>query len=346
MFRVAVLSRWHPHESRYTPELLAAPDCQVSCVWDIEEERGRAWAKEIHVPFVKDLEQIWRDAQVDGVVVTAPTTMHKEIILAAANAGKHVFVEKSLALTAKDAQDIQKAIESNSVVFTIAYIRCTTGPFMFAKTVKDSGILGDITMVRVRNGHNQGLNGVLPDYWFDPAQTGGGAMTDLGCHQMYLLDWMFGTPSTVNAMYSYYTSRAVEDSGVVTALYNDGKTLAIMDSSFTTYYSPYTFELYGTQGTLLVRLDQNGVEVHLPKDAQPWFAAKYEGCVSKEIFGDRARYFVDGKALPDAPSPLRSWIDACTKGAPVLFDINSAVRLAGMVECANIAHRTEQQCRF
>ena len=57
MFRVAVLSRWHPHESRYTPELLAAPDCQVSCVWDIEEERGRAWAKEIHVPFVKDLEQ-------------------------------------------------------------------------------------------------------------------------------------------------------------------------------------------------------------------------------------------------------------------------------------------------
>ena len=140
-------------------------------------------------------------------------------------------------MTAKDAQDIQKAIESNSVVFTIAYIRCTTGPFMFAKTVKDSGILGDITMVRVRNGHNQGLNGVLPDYWFDPAQTGGGAMTDLGCHQMYLLDWMFGTPSTVNAMYSYYTSHVVEDSGVATALYNDGKTLAIMDSSFTTYYS-------------------------------------------------------------------------------------------------------------
>lgn len=110
MFHVAVLSRWHPHETRYTPELLAAPDCQVECVWDENPERGRAWAQEIQVPFVGELQQIWENPQIDGVVITAPTVMHKEIIIAAARAGKHVFVEKSLALSYADALEIKKAI--------------------------------------------------------------------------------------------------------------------------------------------------------------------------------------------------------------------------------------------
>lgn len=347
MFHVAVLSRWHPHETRYTPELLAAPDCQVDCVWDENPERGRAWAQEIQVPFVGELQQIWENPQIDGVVITAPTVMHKEIIIAAARAGKHVFVEKSLALSYADALEIKKAIEENHVTFTIAYIRCTTGPFMFAKKILDSGLLGTVTTVRVRNGHNQALNGILPLYWFDPAQTGGGAMTDLGCHQMYLLDWLLGEPSELCSTFGNYTGHVVEDSGVCTALYNQGKTVAIMDSSFTTFFSPYTFELYGTEGTVLVRIDQPGVEVHLPKEKKPWFVETLpQEAVTVREYGDRRCYQVSSAALPDDPSPLRSWVDACTKGVPVKFGIDSAVRLTHVIEGANEAYQTGKVYRF
>lgn len=346
MFSVAVLSRWHPHEQRYTPELLASPDCRVACVWDENPQRGKAWSEEINVPFVADLKDIWADASIDGVVVTAPTAMHKDIIIAAANAGKHVFVEKSLALTYQDALEIKEAIERNHVTFTIAYIRCTTGQFMFAKKVMDSGLLGDVTTVRVRNGHNFGYEGKFEDYWFDPAQTGGGAMTDLGCHQMYLLDWLFGEPQELNATYSFYLHRQVEDTGACTALYNGGKTLAIMDSSFTTFYSPYTFELYGTKGTLLVRIDRPGVEVFLPNDVEPWFLKEFGDAVEVRRDNDRTAYTVSNSALPDAPSPLRSWVNACTKGAAVQFGIDSAVRLTHVVEAANESYRTGKKYRF
>lgn len=346
MFSVAVLSRWHPHEQRYTPELLASPDCRVACVWDENPQRGKAWSEEINVPFVADLKDILADASIDGVVVTAPTAMHKDIIIAAANAGKHVFVEKSLALTYQDALEIKEAIERNHVTFTIAYIRCTTGQFMFAKKVMDSGLLGDVTTVRVRNGHNQGLNGMLPEYWFDPAQTGGGAMTDLGCHQMYLLDWLFGEPQELNATYAFYKKHQVDDSGACTALYNGGKTLAIMDSSFTTFYSPYTFELYGTKGTLLVRIDRPGVEVFLPDDVEPWFLKEFGDAVEVRHEGDRTAYTVFNSVLPDDPSPLRSWVNACTKGDTVRFGIDSAVRLTHVVEAANESYRTGKKYRF
>lgn len=112
--------------THYTPELLASSDCRVACVWDEVKECGEAWAKEISVPYVADLNEILGNKEIDGVVITAPTTMHKEIIIAAANAGKHVFVEKSLALSYQDALEIQEAIERNHVIFSIAYIRCTS----------------------------------------------------------------------------------------------------------------------------------------------------------------------------------------------------------------------------
>lgn len=346
MFTVAVLSRWHAHEARYTPELLASSDCCVACVWDEVKERGEAWAQEISVPYVADLNEILGNKEIDGVVITAPTTMHKEIIIAAANAGKHVFVEKSLALSYQDALEIQEAIERNHVIFSIAYIRCTTGAFIFAKKVMESGLLGTVTTARIRNGHNQALNGILPEYWFDPAQTGGGAMTDLGCHQMYLMDWLFGEPEQICSTYGNFTGHRVEDSGVCTALYNEGKTVAIMDSSFTTFFSPYTFELYGTEGTVLIRIDQPGVEVHLPKGKTPWFVETFGDAVTVKTYGDRECYLISNRAMPDEPSPLRSWVDACTKGVPVKFGIESAVRLTHVVEGANTAFTTGKAYHF
>ena len=210
----------------------------------------------------------------------------------------------------------------------------------------DSGLLGDVTTVRVRNGHNFGYEGKFEDYWFDPAQTGGGAMTDLGYHQMYLLDWLFGEPQELNATYSFYLHRQVEDTGACTALYNGGKTLAIMDSSFTTFYSPYTFELYGTKGTLLVRIDRPGVEVFLPNDVEPWFLKEFGDAVEVRHDGDRTAYTVSNSVLPDDPSPLRSWVNACTKGDAVRFGIDSAVRLTHVVEAANESYRTGKKYRF
>lgn len=335
MFNVAVLSRWHPHEGRYTPELLASPDCRVTCVWDEVPDRGLAWAEEINVPFVQNVEDIWENPDIDGVVITAPTVMHRELIVAAANAGKHVFVEKSLALTAEDALAIKEAVEKSNVKFTIAYIRCTTGPFMFAKRVFDSGLLGDATMLRIRNGHNQALNGVLPDYWFNADQTGGGAMTDLGCHQIYLMDWMLGLPESVNSTFGYYTGKAVDDSGACMLTYAGGKTVGIFDSSFTTFYSPYTFEIYGTKGTVLVRLDQPGVEVHLDTGVEPWFEAEYGDKVEKTVYGERTKYVISNQALPDDPSPLRSWVNACSLGDEIKFGIDSAVRMTRVIEAMN-----------
>lgn len=310
------------------------------------------FSSEIGVPFVEKISDIWEDPSIHGVCITAPTSMHKELVLSAAEAGKDIFIEKTLALTKADAEEMAAAVERNHVNFSIVYIRCTTGPFLFAKRILDSGILGDITMARVRNGHDQALTGVLPPYWFDPAQTGGGAMTDLGCHQMYLMDWLFGMPDTISSSFAFHTGKKVEDSGVCTAIYHTtrssggaGERIVIIDSSFTSFYSPYTFELYGEKGTLLVRLDKN-VEVYLPQNVSPWFVEELGQAVECSSSDGRNCYRIRCESLPDDPSPVRQWCEACIGRTKAPFGMESAVRLSAMIEGANQAFQTGKAFHF
>lgn len=98
---------------------------------------------------------------------------------------------------------------------------------------------------------------------------------------------------------------------------------------------------------MLVRIDQPGVEVHLPKEKKPWFVETLpQEAVTVREYGDRRCYQVSSAALPDDPSPLRSWVDACTKGVPVKFGIDSAVRLTHVIEGANEAYQTGKVYRF
>jgi 1,5-anhydro-D-fructose reductase (1,5-anhydro-D-mannitol-forming) len=97
VFRVAVLSFWHVHAKDYALEAEEHPGTEITAVWDENGERGRVEASERGVPFHDDLEGLLSREDVDGVVVTTPTVAHREVIPAAARAGKHVFAEKVIA---------------------------------------------------------------------------------------------------------------------------------------------------------------------------------------------------------------------------------------------------------
>ena len=103
MLKVAMLSGWHVHAKGYANTVNSFPDAKVTVVWDEEPARGRAWAAELSVPFEPDLKKCVARDDVDGVVVDAPTSMHPEVMSAAARAGKHSFTEKVMALTVRDA---------------------------------------------------------------------------------------------------------------------------------------------------------------------------------------------------------------------------------------------------
>ena len=78
----------------YAGEAQAHPDVEIVAAWDEDPTRGADGAADLGVPFHADLAELLARPDVDGVIVTTRTTAHRDVIIAAAEAGKHVFTEK------------------------------------------------------------------------------------------------------------------------------------------------------------------------------------------------------------------------------------------------------------
>src|SRR5256885_9413060 len=88
MIRLAMLSFWHVHAQDYLHQALKNSVTAITAVWDETPERGHAQARALGVPFYERLDDLLAHAAVDAVIVDTPTTMHRDVIVAAAQAGK------------------------------------------------------------------------------------------------------------------------------------------------------------------------------------------------------------------------------------------------------------------
>jgi predicted dehydrogenase len=134
----------------------------------------------------------WKDAierdDVDAVVIAVPNSLHHDIAIAAANAGKHVLVDKPMACTTEDADEMIAAAGANQVWLVPFHNTRFVAPFVAAQRFVADGRLGDITGFRAAFGH-AGPQEWAPraDWFFDSTRSGGGCLIDLGVHAIDLL---------------------------------------------------------------------------------------------------------------------------------------------------------------
>jgi len=119
MLNIAMLSKWHVHAGDYANQVRKNGH-NISVVWDEDEQRGKDWAAELGCEYEKDLAKVLARSDVDAVIVDTETSKHRDVMVAAANAKKHIFTEKTLAATKKEALEIEEAVMKNNVIFTIS----------------------------------------------------------------------------------------------------------------------------------------------------------------------------------------------------------------------------------
>jgi predicted dehydrogenase len=248
--RVAVVGFWHVHAADYARLAQDHPDAEVVAVWDEDPDRGHAGARDFGVEYAADLADLLARDDVDAVTITTATAAHRDIIVAAAEAGKHIFTEKLLAPTVAEVEEIVAAADAAGVALVVSLPRLYHGSTRAVAGVLADGALGRLTYGRVRLSHDGAVAGWLPERFFDPRQAIGGALTDLGCHPVYLIQRFLGAdPDTVSATYRSLTGRAVEDHAVVTVGYADGR-IGVIEAGFVSA-APFTIELHGTEAVLL-----------------------------------------------------------------------------------------------
>lgn len=253
--KVASVSFWHLHGTDYATDAQNSPDLDLVALWDADAERGAAGARDYGIAFVPDLEDILSDASIEGVIVCAPTSDHAEIVIRCMRAGKHVFMEKVLSSDPREAHAIVAAAREQGVALTVSLWRSNKGYARQIKDLVDSGLVGEVTSARIRDGHPFALpmtglpDGLLPERFYDPTTTHGGALIDL-CHPLYLLAMILGLPDRVVSILGRVTDHEIEDNAAVLLSYASGA-IAIAETSYVTRITPFTIEIHGTDGSIL-----------------------------------------------------------------------------------------------
>ncbi|MEG1426859.1 MAG: Gfo/Idh/MocA family oxidoreductase [Oscillospiraceae bacterium] len=312
--KAAMIGTWHVHTEEYANAIINNPKSELVAVWDSNPERGRAFAEKHGIPFTSDYNEILQNKEIDSVAICTATNEHPEVITKAAKAGKNIFTEKVLAFTTREAKDICAAIDGEGGKFTISFPHLTFPKLRFAKELLESGKLGEITYARVRNVHNGATAGWLPPHFYDKVQCGGGAMMDLGAHPMYTLHWLLGEPQSIVSTFTSVTGKAVEDNAVSVITFKNGA-IGVSETGFVSEDNPYTLELSGTQGALMIHGDE----------------VRY--CST-----DTDHKWVTAETLPqEMPLPVHQWIDAVADGTPAPFGTKEAYSLTQFMEGAYLA---------
>lgn len=312
MLHIAMIGKWHVHAEGYANEMKKTPFVQVDYVFDEDAQTAREWAKALECTAAESYEAILNDPQIGGVVICTATCDHEKYILPACRAGKAVFTEKVLGITAEGAEEIRRAVVENGVSFGISFPHKCDPKLMRAAEWVTGGKLGQVTYARVRNVHNGASANWLPATFYDAAQCGGGAMIDLGAHPMYTLCMLLGLPASVQSTFTQVMGKGVEDNAVSLLRYENGA-IGVAETGFVSENNPYTLEVSGTRGALRIWKD---LMVCCPDTDNQW---------------------VTDFDLPDAPeSPIVQWARCVEEGRPVpaAFGIDQAVELSRVMDAA------------
>ncbi|WP_158282183.1 Gfo/Idh/MocA family protein [Salipaludibacillus keqinensis] len=324
MINLALVGAWHVHTEGFVQDALNTGEANLTVVWDDDELRGKAMAETFDVPFESELDKVLQDPSIHAVIVEAATTIHKEVIIRCAKAKKHIFSDKALALSVEDCLEIKEAIDENNVKFVVSLESKVYGTYRYAKDLIEEGKLGKVTGVYFRRTHQAAVDKtMLPAYWFNQEETGGGVTLDLGCHGLYLLPYFCGNPKKVTCLMNELYGTGSDENSTTIIEFEEGA-IGTAHTSYVSSRLDNLLEIIGTEGSVLITGKGAG---HFKMFLQSNHLQDHE-----ELTAVSNDHLPASEEMPSAQfvrlvsSPERTHLPE--------FDIDTGIALSRMIECA------------
>ena len=221
-----------------------------------DQVQAEQFARKWNIPAATgDYRRLLERNDVDLVAVGIPNDLHREVVVAAAERGKHIIIEKPLAHTLADADAMLPACRQHRVKLMYAETICFTPKYARAKQLVDEGAIGQLYMVKQGEKHS----GPHAGWFYDINRSGGGVLMDMGCHGIEWARWMYGKakPKSVVAHCQrvLHTERTQGEDNSVIILEFEGGGIAVIEDSWAKHGGmDDRIELYGTEGVVLCDL--------------------------------------------------------------------------------------------
>ncbi len=244
-------------------------DAVLYGVFDYSAERAETKALEYGISRVYgNIEEVYSDPNIDAVSICTWNNSHAELSVGALNAGKHVLVEKPLAMNVEEALKVEGAVRNSGKTLQVGFVRRFATNTKVLKSFVDNGTLGDIYYAKASCLRRLGN----PGGWFaDKDRSGGGPLIDLGVHVIDVCWYLMGRPKVKSISGNVYSKlgnrgnvenlrfykaadyqkdrNTVEDLANALITFENGASLFV-DVSFTLHakQDEIGVKLYGTKG--------------------------------------------------------------------------------------------------
>lgn len=220
----------------------------VLAVVDVDEQKAKALAKTVGCKYSLDPQTIFKNPNIDAVVVSTINKYLAALSLQALKAGKHVLCEKPLGINTVEIKRCVVIAERNKLVYKAGYNHRFHPAISKAHQLMRQGRIGNLMFIKASYGHGARV-GYDKEWRCQKALSGGGELLDQGCHVVDLILWFTGKKvskvcSSLSA--KFWPIQPLEDNAF--ALLELDDITASFHTSWTQWKNEFIFEVYGQKG--------------------------------------------------------------------------------------------------
>ena len=220
----------------------------VSCYTRSEDKR-RAFAKKYGCAPVASYEAILNDKGVEAIVNTTPNNVHKETTIAAAQAGKHVFLDKPIANTVADARALTAACRKAGVVLALGYQRRKESHFRWVRKQIDDGVFGRLVNAEANISRDRLGQFELGSWRYTADGMPGGVMLQIGIHYTDVLEYLMGPVKAVRGSLAQLVLPGENPDIASLLLEHENGALTTLNACYASASEYYLMNIYGKEAT-------------------------------------------------------------------------------------------------
>jgi predicted dehydrogenase len=235
----------------HAPTVLRSDDAELVSVFDIDQERAEGLARDFGIPHATtELAALIERDDVDAVIVATPNVHHREAVIAAATAGKHILCEKPLAIDIASAASMVAACSSAGVALQVGFNQRFWSQVAIARQLIEAGFIGKVHGFRSIYSERWDVYPATTRYRYDLARSGGATIIDLTIHRIDLIRYLVGEFASVCAELTHsVVPDAVDDNVWLLARMADGARGCLASDRYSPAIADGT-DIYGSEGTI------------------------------------------------------------------------------------------------
>lgn len=290
------------------------------------EESREKFSKEFDVKMFADYDDMLKQDNIDAVSICTPSGTHMDFGIKAAEAGKHVIVDKPIEVSVDRGQKLFESCEKNGVKLAVIYQNRYSNAVLKLKDTVDSGKIGRPVMARGTVKWFRSQEYYTGSGWRGTLDLdGGGALINQSIHTLDLLIWILGDLKCVFGIKDTLTHDGIEaeDNLVATLQFKSGTLGQFEASTSIVPQQPRTIEINGSKGTAtlkgdvfqLITDDDEASTDFSQQEEQPFFVKQYDEIVTAILNGDQPP--VSGPEALKSLAAVEAIYDSCRQHTAV-----------------------------